>query len=98
MPVPDDVSDEDAAQYLINPFTAVGLVDSLRIPEGEFLLQTAAGALLPATLPKFSTSHFPQCPSSPSPYARNGHLLGFSPYFQPLFHPTVVIALIGMAA
>eukprot|EP00884_Botryococcus_braunii_P019454 jgi/Botrbrau1/6192/Bobra.0344s0032.1 len=44
--VPDDISDEDACQYLINPFTCVGLVDSLQVPKGEYMLQTAAASVL----------------------------------------------------
>jgi trans-2-enoyl-CoA reductase len=43
--VPEGISDEDASQYLINPFTVVGLVDTLEIPKGEYLLQTAAGTI-----------------------------------------------------
>jgi hypothetical protein len=42
--VPDGICDEDAAQSFINPVSCVGLVDSLRIPRREYLLQTAAGA------------------------------------------------------
>jgi trans-2-enoyl-CoA reductase len=47
--VPDDISDEDASQYLINPFTCVGLVDSLNVPQGEYILQTAAGTIFCST-------------------------------------------------
>lgn len=45
-PVPDSVSDEVAAQFVINPWTAFGLVADLQIPKGEYLLQTAAASVL----------------------------------------------------
>lgn len=44
--VPDSVSDETAAQFVINPWTAFGLVEDLQIPKGEYLLQTAAASVL----------------------------------------------------
>ncbi|KAK9841796.1 hypothetical protein WJX81_003730 [Elliptochloris bilobata] len=44
--VPDGVSDSDAAQFLINPATALGLFKTLAVPKGEWLLQTAAGSVL----------------------------------------------------
>lgn len=44
--VPDSVSDEVAAQFVINPWTVYGLVKDLAIPKGEYLLQTAAGSVL----------------------------------------------------
>lgn len=45
-PVPDDISDETAAQFVINPFTAYSLVHKLQVPKGEYLLQSAAGSTL----------------------------------------------------
>jgi len=45
-PVPDSISDEHAAQFYINPVTCVGMLDELSIPQGEYLLQTAAGSVL----------------------------------------------------
>ena len=46
MPVPDSVSDEAAAQFLVNPVTVVGMLDELAVPTGEYLLQSAAGSTL----------------------------------------------------
>lgn len=45
-PVPPGVSDEVAAQFIVNPWTAMGLLDRLEIPKGEYLLQTAAASSL----------------------------------------------------
>ncbi|KAL4447410.1 hypothetical protein ABPG75_004629 [Micractinium tetrahymenae] len=44
--VPDGVSDEAAAQFWINPVTVAGMLDVLAVPQGEYLLQTAAGSVL----------------------------------------------------
>lgn len=47
IPVPDDLSDEQAATFFVNPATAVVMTQHvLRIPRGEYLLQTAAGSAL----------------------------------------------------
>ncbi|EIE20823.1 NAD(P)-binding protein [Coccomyxa subellipsoidea C-169] len=46
IPVPDNVSDESASQFLINPVTAYGFLETLKVPEGEYLLQTAAGSAI----------------------------------------------------
>jgi NADPH:quinone reductase-like Zn-dependent oxidoreductase len=46
-PMPDDIPDEQAASYFVNPATALAMVRHvLKIPRGEFLLQTAAGSAL----------------------------------------------------
>ena len=45
-PVPDSVTDEAASQFVINPWTAYGLIEDLQVPKGEYLLQTAAGSVL----------------------------------------------------
>lgn len=45
-PVPDDVTDEVAAQFFINPVTAYGMLKELGVPAGEWLLQTAASSVL----------------------------------------------------
>lgn len=44
--VPDGVSDDAAAQFWVNPVTVVGMLDVLAVPQGEYLLQTAAGSVL----------------------------------------------------
>jgi NADPH2:quinone reductase len=45
--VPESVSDQTAAQLLVNPFTAYAmLTDELSLGEGDWLLQTAAGSAL----------------------------------------------------
>lgn len=47
VPVPDGVSDEAAAQLVVNPLTAWILVtDELDVQPGEWLLQSAAGSTL----------------------------------------------------
>jgi NADPH:quinone reductase-like Zn-dependent oxidoreductase len=45
-PVPDSVTDEAASQFVINPWTAYGVIEDLQVPKGEYLLQTAAGSVL----------------------------------------------------
>ncbi|KAI3438921.1 hypothetical protein D9Q98_001335 [Chlorella vulgaris] len=44
--VPDKVSDEAAAQFLINPVTLYGFFDVLKMPKGEYLLSNAASSTL----------------------------------------------------
>ena len=47
LPVPDDLPDEQAASFVINPATAILMVRHvLRVPRGEWLLQSAAGGEL----------------------------------------------------
>ena len=47
IPVPDSVSDETAAQFVVNPLTAwIMCVEELALQPGEWLLQTAAGSTL----------------------------------------------------
>ncbi len=47
IPVPEDLSDEQAATFFVNPATALVMTgDVLRIPPGEWLLQSAAGGEL----------------------------------------------------
>lgn len=47
LPVPDAVSDEAAAQIVVNPLTAwVLITDELEVQPGEWLLQSAAGSTL----------------------------------------------------
>lgn len=46
-PVPDDIPDEQAATYLVNPATVLAMVRHLlAVPKGEWLLQSAAGSTL----------------------------------------------------
>lgn len=45
IPVPEDISDEQAASFFINPASAVVMVRRvLAVPRGEWLLQSAAGS------------------------------------------------------
>jgi NADPH:quinone reductase len=45
LPVPDDLSDEQAASFMINPASAVMMIRRvLAVPPGEWLLQSAAGS------------------------------------------------------
>jgi NADPH:quinone reductase-like Zn-dependent oxidoreductase len=47
VPVPDDLSDEQAATFFVNPATAVVMTrDVLAVPRGAWLLQSAAGGEL----------------------------------------------------
>jgi NADPH:quinone reductase-like Zn-dependent oxidoreductase len=47
VPVPDDVPDEQAAMFFVNPVTAIAMTrDVLQVPPGEWLLQSAAGSAL----------------------------------------------------
>jgi NADPH:quinone reductase-like Zn-dependent oxidoreductase len=47
VPIPDDISDEQAACFFVNPATALAMVNHvLRVPRGGWLLQSAAGGEL----------------------------------------------------
>jgi trans-2-enoyl-CoA reductase len=46
VPVPDSIPDEVAAQFVINPWTAIGMLEDLNVPKGEYFLQTAAGSVI----------------------------------------------------
>jgi NADPH:quinone reductase-like Zn-dependent oxidoreductase len=47
IPVPDGVSDQTAAQFVVNPLTAwIMTIEELSLQPGEWLLQTAAGSTL----------------------------------------------------
>lgn len=46
-PIPTDISDEQAATFFVNPATVLALVRHvLKVPKGEWLLQSAAGSTL----------------------------------------------------
>jgi NADPH:quinone reductase-like Zn-dependent oxidoreductase len=46
-PVPDDIPDEQAATYFVNPATVIAMTRHiLAVPKGEWLLQSAAGSTL----------------------------------------------------
>ena len=46
-PVPDDIPDEQAASYFVNPATVLAMARHvLAVPKGEWLLQSAAGSTL----------------------------------------------------
>lgn len=46
-PVPDDIPDEQAATFFVNPATVLAMVRHiLKVPKGEWLLQSAAGSTL----------------------------------------------------
>jgi NADPH:quinone reductase-like Zn-dependent oxidoreductase len=46
-PIPADIADDQAASYFVNPATAVAMVRRvLKIPRGEWLLQSAGGSEL----------------------------------------------------
>jgi len=47
IPIPDSMSDEQAASFFVNPASALAMVRYvLRVPRGAWLLQTAAGSAL----------------------------------------------------
>ncbi|EFJ24154.1 hypothetical protein SELMODRAFT_414975 [Selaginella moellendorffii] len=46
IPIPDTISNEVAAQFFINPWTVYGMLETLDVPKGEYVLQTAAGSVL----------------------------------------------------
>ena len=47
IPVPDSISDQTAAQFVVNPLTAwLMTIEELALKPGEWLLQTAAGSTL----------------------------------------------------
>ena len=47
IPVPEGISDQTAAQFVVNPLTAwIMCVEELQLKPGEWLLQTAAGSTL----------------------------------------------------
>ncbi|KAH9559492.1 hypothetical protein CY35_06G062200 [Sphagnum magellanicum] len=52
--VPDSISDVAAAQFVINPWTVHGMLSDLKIPKGEYVLQTAAGSALGRQLIKLA--------------------------------------------
>jgi NADPH:quinone reductase-like Zn-dependent oxidoreductase len=43
---PDSLSDESAAQFIVNPLTAWIMIEELALQPGQWLLQTAAGSTL----------------------------------------------------
>jgi NADPH:quinone reductase-like Zn-dependent oxidoreductase len=58
VPVPDDVPDEQAATFFVNPASAVVMVrDLLRVPRGAWLLQTAAGSALGRMVIRLGKKH-----------------------------------------
>jgi NADPH2:quinone reductase len=47
IPVPDSITDQTAAQFVVNPLTAwIMTIEELQLKPGEWLLQTAAGSTL----------------------------------------------------
>ncbi|KAG0607988.1 hypothetical protein M758_8G069500 [Ceratodon purpureus] len=46
LPVPDDISDEIAAQFLVNPLTSYSILKDLQVPKGQYMIQSAAGSVL----------------------------------------------------
>lgn len=55
-PVPDDLSDAQAASFFINPASALAMVRHiLAVPRGEWLLQSAAGSELGCMIIKLAS-------------------------------------------
>eukprot|EP00249_Psilotum_nudum_P001438 c13904_g1_i1 orf=69-1085(+) len=44
-PIPDSVDNETGAQFLVNPWTVYAMLHELRVPNGEYVVQTAAGSV-----------------------------------------------------
>ncbi|MEM8967345.1 MAG: zinc-dependent alcohol dehydrogenase family protein [Bacteroidota bacterium] len=42
LPIPDNLSFEEGAQFFVNPFTAVAMLDEVNLQKGDWLLLTAA--------------------------------------------------------
>ncbi len=58
VPVPDDVPDDQAATFFVNPASAIVMVqDLLRVPRGAWLLQTAAGSALGRMVIRLGKKH-----------------------------------------
>jgi NADPH2:quinone reductase len=58
LPVPDALSDEQAAMYIVNPLSAYAMVhEVLRVKRGSWLLQDAAGSALAAMVIRMSKAH-----------------------------------------
>ncbi|HEX8336818.1 MAG TPA: zinc-dependent alcohol dehydrogenase family protein [Pyrinomonadaceae bacterium] len=58
IPVPDAVSDQTAAQFVVNPLTAwIMTVEELDAQPGEWLLQTAAGSTLGRVVLQIAKQH-----------------------------------------
>lgn len=45
-PVPDGMSDDAAAQFVINPWTTYSMLKDLEAPKGEYIIQSAANSAL----------------------------------------------------
>jgi NADPH2:quinone reductase len=57
-PVADDIPDEQAASFFVNPATVLALVRHvLNVPAGEWLLQSAAGSSLGRMIIRYCKSH-----------------------------------------
>ncbi|KAL3685076.1 hypothetical protein R1sor_003098 [Riccia sorocarpa] len=54
VPIPDTISDETAAQFVINPWAIIGMFHDLAVPKGEYLLQTAAGSVIGRQIIQFA--------------------------------------------
>lgn len=46
LPAPDNMPDEAAAQFVVNPFTTYSMLKDLQVPPGEYMIQSAAGSTL----------------------------------------------------
>ncbi|KAH7415983.1 hypothetical protein KP509_14G069600 [Ceratopteris richardii] len=46
IPVPDFIPNEVAAQFIVNPWTVIGIFRTLATPKEEYILQTAAASVL----------------------------------------------------
>ncbi|KAJ3054974.1 hypothetical protein HK097_000199 [Rhizophlyctis rosea] len=55
--IPDNVSDENAAQLVINPLTVIGLLNKLQTPKGQYIAQSAAGSTLGKMLIQVAHHH-----------------------------------------
>ena len=55
--IPDEVSDIAAAQFFINPVTALGLFETVAAPRGEYILNGAAGSALGRMISSIAEHH-----------------------------------------
>jgi len=56
IPVPDTLSDEDAAQLLAMPYSSITLLDQLNLSAGQWLIQNAANGAVGRTLAQLAAA------------------------------------------
>ncbi|TNB49269.1 zinc-binding dehydrogenase [Martelella lutilitoris] len=57
LPLPDEISDEDGAQLIAMPFSAISLLETLRAKKGDWIIQTAANGAVGKLMTTLAKSH-----------------------------------------